>query len=239
MSERLFIAARAPRPGFTKTRLGHAIGHDAAARVYRAFLTDLGARFGSAPFDVGWYVTPPAAWPEIRPCLPGHISTTIVLPQPEGDWAARQRTLFAGMAARGERRTVLIASDSPHLPVSIVANAFDLLRERDLVLGPVLDGGYYLIGMRSPHVASVLDNVQMSTGDVLEQLIDRAAELGFTTGLVEPTFDVDVVDDLARLRDVVQRHDDLPATHAALHTLGLLRERAVVDLVAVGSEVAK
>ncbi len=236
MTDRLFIAARAPRPGFTKTRLGREIGHDAAAGLYRAFLTDLATRFSATPFELGWYVTPPGAWPEIRPCLTTLPSSPVVLPQPDGDWSARQRALFAGMAERGERRTVLIASDSPQLPVAVVADAFDLLSERDLVLGPVLDGGYYLIGMRSPDVASVLDGVPMSTADVLERLIDRASDLGFSTGLVEPTFDVDVLDDLARLRDVVQQPDDLLATRAALRSLGLLRERVSADLVATGSE---
>ena len=59
----LLIAARAPIPGFTKTRLGAAIGMERAAALYAAFLVDLAARFTPGPnedlgFDVGWAYTP-------------------------------------------------------------------------------------------------------------------------------------------------------------------------------------
>jgi uncharacterized protein len=61
LKDRLYIAAKAPRAKIAKTRLGHAIGHDNAAALYKAFLIDLAARFTDAPFALGWYVTPPDA----------------------------------------------------------------------------------------------------------------------------------------------------------------------------------
>src|SRR5215218_3241526 len=65
----LYIAARAPRPGFAKSRLGRAIGQRQAVHLYAAFLRDLAARFARAPFTVGWYVTPADAWAELRPLI--------------------------------------------------------------------------------------------------------------------------------------------------------------------------
>ncbi len=221
MTDRLFIAARAPRPGFTKTRLGRAIGHSAAASIYRAFLSDLAARFAAVEFEIGWYVTPPDAWPEILPSLHGALHSAMVVPQPEGNWATRQRALFAGMDERGEDRAILIASDSPHLPVEFVTHAFEALAEHDLVLGPVHDGGYYLIGMRTPAAAAVLDDVPMSNGRVLDRLIDRAGALGISVGLVESTFDIDEVEDLEQLGALAMQRDDLMATRWALGSLNL------------------
>lgn len=221
MTGRLYIAARAPRPGFTKTRMGKVIGHENAARLYRAFLADLAARFARAPFAVGWYVTPPDAWPEIRRCLWRSSSSTVVLRQPAGDWAERQRALFAAMDRRREERTVLIASDSPQLSAETVSAAFDILNERDLVLGPVHDGGYYLIGMRSPATAALFEGVQMSTDDVLRRLAQRASELGLTTGFVESTFDVDEVADLEPLARLALERSDLLATRLALRATGM------------------
>ena len=66
------IAAREPRPGQTKTRLGAAIGMDRAAALYAAFLVDLAARFTPCPdaeweFDLGWAYTP--ADVDFRPVL--------------------------------------------------------------------------------------------------------------------------------------------------------------------------
>ncbi len=105
----LYVAAKAPRPGFAKTRLGRAIGHDPAAALAGAFLRDLAARLARAPalpFEVAWFITPPDAWPEIAP-LVGNLARARVVAQGEGDWGERQRALFRDAAARGERKPVL------------------------------------------------------------------------------------------------------------------------------------
>jgi uncharacterized protein len=227
--ETLYVAARASRPGFTKTRLGRAIGYEQAAALYAAFLRDLSARFSTAPFAVGWYVTPEDAWSELRPLVGASRSRwpAPVLAQGEGDWTDRQRALFQGAAARGERRTVLIASDSPHLEVRLVVEAFGRLESDDLVLGPTHDGGYYLIGMRGtprPGGAApwdALSGVRMSTGTVLDEIVTRARSLGLATSTVPATFDVDEVSDLDHLIPLALTRPDLAATRQALERLGL------------------
>jgi rSAM/selenodomain-associated transferase 1 len=224
MTAALYVAARAPRPGFAKTRLGQAIGHEQANALYAAFVQDLAARLADLPFPVGWYVTPEDAWEALwrlvhprggRAPQPGPI-----LVQGPGDWAARQQALFAGAAERGEQRTILIASDSPQLTLGPILEAFALLEQHDLVLGPVDDGGYYLVGMRGDW--PILDGVRMSTGTVLDEIVGRAERLGLSVAFVAPTFDVDEADDLAQLAAVASERDDLPATRAALDRLGLL-----------------
>lgn len=219
MSDALWVIARAPRVGFAKTRLGRTIGHEQAIILYRAFLRDLAGRFARSPFAPGWYVTPPDAWPEISP-LTGE--TGRVLFQGEGDLTERQRELFLGAASRGEDRTVLIASDSPHLTVEVVEEAFRLLDRQDLVLGPTYDGGYYLIGMRG--YQEVLQGLPMSLGTELDGLVVRARLLGLSVGLLEPNFDVDVVEDLKHLRPLVLERPDLTATRDALESVGLLEQ---------------
>jgi hypothetical protein len=218
----LYIAARAPRPGFTKTRLGSVIGHDSAAYLYAAFLHDLAQRFHGAPYELGWFITPPDTWPEIAPYVLSSGGFQTVIAQPDGDWTARQRALFATMPEREEDRTILIASDSPQVPIANVRHAFALLESHDLVLGPVHDGGYYLIGMRGASVCRVLDGVTMSQGDVLAILTEQAHRLGYSVGFTEPTFDVDEFQDLAALRTEVAIRADLRATRDALSALGLL-----------------
>lgn len=228
----LYIAARAPRPGFAKTRLGRAIGQREAATLYAAFLRDLACRFGRAAsakagptYAAGWYVTPPDAWADLAPLVTVGGQHGRVLAQPEGDWAERQRALFAEASARGERRTVLIASDSPHLGPEVVAAAFARLRHDDLVLGPTDDGGYYLIGMNvaaGRRAWEVLAGVRMSTGTVLDELLVRAATLGLRAGLLPATFDIDEYGDLDRLLPLARGRGDLAATRAALGRLGLL-----------------
>jgi len=213
----LYIAAKAPRVGLAKTRLGRSIGHESAIALYKAFLQDLAARFAGAPFRCGWYVTPPDAWPEIAPLVATRGEAQVLL-QGGGDWTRRQRDLFYGAAERGEERVILTASDSPHLTVEVVAHAFSELDRHDLVFGPTYDGGYYLVGMRSYH--DVLHNVEMGTNTVMDEISAQAERAGLSVGSVETTFDVDEVEDLEYLWPVTARAD-LAATRAVLETLDL------------------
>jgi uncharacterized protein len=219
LKDTLYIAAKAPREELTKTRLGRAIGHKNAVALYKAFLTDLAARFADAPFALGWYVTPPEAWEEIAPLASRRGRAARVSIQPQGDWTERQRQLFRESAARGEERIVLIASDSPHLTVGVVEEAFRTLDRHDVVFGPTYDGGYYLIGMRGFH--DVLSGIPMSTGTVLDDISTRAGRAGLSVGWVETTFDIDELEDLEHLRRLAATRADLPATRTALEALGL------------------
>ncbi len=219
MADTLYIIAKAPRVGLAKTRLGRSIGHEAAIMLYKAFLQDLAARFVDAPFECGWYVTPPDAWDDISPLVDWGEREVRILFQKEGDLTERQREFFYGAATRGEERVVLIASDSPHLTVEVVMQAFRELDRHDLVFGPTYDGGYYLIGMRGWH--DVFHGLPMSVGTELDDIIAQAERAGLSVGRVEATFDIDEVEDLEHLRQLVERRTDLAATRAALKALGL------------------
>jgi rSAM/selenodomain-associated transferase 1 len=216
----LYIAARAPRIGEAKTRLGAVVGHECAIALYQAFLRDLSAQFAQAPFRVGWYITPEEAWPEFVPYVNGQGAIARVLGQGPGNWAERQSNLFRHAASRGEDRVVLIGSDAPQLGTQVVLEAFGHLDRADIVLGPVRDGGYGLIGMRHWH--DVLHQVPMSTNTVLEDVIARARAAGLSVALVPETFDVDEATDLDELRQHLARTDSLPATFAAMRHWGLL-----------------
>jgi uncharacterized protein len=214
VSRQAYIAARAPRSGQVKTRLAAALGDAAALDLYRAFLSDLADEFTG----IGWFVTPADAWRDIAPIVARRAQPpTCILDQGPGDWTARQRFLFETAAERGEERTVLIGSDSPHLRSSIVEEAFGALDDHDVVFGPTPDGGYYLIGMRGWH--DVLAGVPMSTESVFAQIQTQARTMGVSMAVLGAAFDVDEADDLTRLRAAVAASDGLPATRGALARL--------------------
>ncbi|MDQ6709456.1 MAG: TIGR04282 family arsenosugar biosynthesis glycosyltransferase [Candidatus Dormibacteraeota bacterium] len=206
MNKICYVAARCPRPGQVKTRLGAVIGHEAAAALYAAFLLDLEAKLGRASFPVCWYVTP-GAWAD-RP----HRE------QGDGDWNARQARLFEEAAGRGEERVVLIASDSPQIDLAVIHEAFSALEHNDLVLGPVEDGGYYLIGMRGWH--DVFHGVAMTSSTALHDVVSRAEGLRLSVAFVDPLFDVDVAGDLEHLTAIARVRDDLLHTRQALRLQG-------------------
>ena len=202
MKKICYIAARPPRAGQVKTRLGAAIGYEAAAALYAAFLRDLEHKFAVAPFPVHWYVTP-GDWAD-RP----HLE------QGEGDWTARQARLFKQAPGRGEEAVVLIASDSPQIELASINQAFSALEHNQLVLGPVDDGGYYLIGMNGWH--DVFTGVEMTTPTAMGDLVKRARDLGLSISYTEELFDVDEVGDLQRLAGILAVRDDLQHTRYAL-----------------------
>jgi rSAM/selenodomain-associated transferase 1 len=222
----LLIAARAPVPGETKTRLGACIGMERAAELYRAFLVDLAARFtpedGTTRYQLGWAFTPPSC--DFAATLAALISLpldhVLFVPQHGADWGERQTNLLRWGAEHGYRRTVLMASDSPQLPRASIDAAFTALHSHDVVLGRVSDGGYYLVGMHGFH--DVLAGVSMSTSAAADALAAQAAGLGLRLAELAPTFDVDVAADLLLLRAALDRDDAVaPVTRRALVALNL------------------
>ena len=143
------------------------------------------------------------------------------MPQQGNGLAARLTNLFQWAVARGYRRTVIMATDSPHLECAVVAESFAALDGHEVVLGRTVDGGYYLIGLRGVH--DVLAGAPLSTGQEADDLVARSAALGLRVAELAPSFDVDELADLRRLREALAPDGSLaPATWCALQRLGLL-----------------
>jgi len=119
--------------------------------------------------------------------------------QPDGDLGERMRGTMAQLLDAGARAVVLVGSDLPSITTTPVRAAFDLLaRDRDaLVLGPALDGGYYLIAATC--VPPVFEGIEWGCQQVLEQTRAAAAHAGMRVHLVDTMADVDTVDDLRRV----------------------------------------
>lgn len=220
----VMIAARAPVAGETKTRLGRTIGMEKAAALYRGFLRDIGERltYPAAPFDLVWTYSPPECdFPAVLATLNIPIHDHVgFLAQDGDDWGERQTNLLR-WAARAYERAVLIASDSPQLALDTVTAALAALETHDVVLGRVLDGGYYLIGSRGFH--DVLREVPMSTTTAADALAGQVAALGLSLAELPVTFDVDDARDLDRLIGALTGDETLaPATLAALRATRLV-----------------
>ena len=189
-------------PGAVKTRLATDIGDAAAAEIHRLSLLTLLRRFAASGDRRVLAYSPLAreqtfrevagsAW-ELRAQSPGGLGHRIV-------------AHFAAAAARQARRAVLIGSDSPTLPSVLVAGAFEALQNRDVVIGPSEDGGFYLIGVRVDKVPtnlldSWLRDIPWSTAQVwplLHRTLQRD-KVAYQT--LDTWYDVDTVADLHRLR---------------------------------------
>ncbi len=219
----LGIFVKNPQAGQVKTRLGRTLGGEAAAEVYAAFVDDLLDRMRSVADHRILAYAPQS--PEAREFFLDLAGEDFELwSQPEGDLGVRMQAFFDASFVGGAERVVLIGSDAPDLPVRYIVQAFAELRRTDCVLGPAVDGGYYLIGQRAPGRA-VFSGVDWSGAGVLDQTAQRIAVLGASLELLPPWYDIDTADDLRMLRghlaagDVAGRPPELPRTREVLQRL--------------------
>ena len=192
----LLVVAKRPTPGHTKTRLTPPLAPEAAARLYEAFLCDtldiMRAVEDAQPIIC---YLPEDAEGYFRSLAPDFA----LLPQQGADLGPRLDNALTHCLSDGFARAVIMDSDSPTLPASYLAQAFQALDTADVVLGPCEDGGYYLIGLKRP-APRLLREVQMSTPDVVADTLAIAEAEGLNVIQLPPWHDVDTVSELDRLR---------------------------------------
>jgi rSAM/selenodomain-associated transferase 1 len=195
----LVIMAKAPKPGAVKTRLTPGLQIEAVAAFYACLLGDtlaLARSLGGVEIAI---MCPNSDVNELaRLAGPG---VQVVAQKGEG-LAAGLTSVFAQFAVGRQRRIIAFNSDSPHLPGSVLEEAFESLVAHDVVVGRTYDGGYYLVGAKASHPLFTSDG--MGTCSALEKLLSRARVLGLRVGFADPFYDIDVVDDLIRLAAELQ-----------------------------------
>jgi len=192
----LAIMAKAPRPGIVKTRLAQSLPSSAVTSLYCCLLQDTVA-LGKSLSAVTLAVMCPES---DKDELEGFLDSSIRVVTQKGEGlAAGLTSVFAHFTAAAGQRVIAFNSDSPHLAPSVLENAFASLATHDVVIGPTFDGGYYLVGAKASHPALFAGD-GMGTGSALDRLISRTRALELSTAFTEIFYDIDVADDLIRIR---------------------------------------
>jgi hypothetical protein len=191
----LIIFAKEPRPGQVKTRLCPPISPQAAARLYGQFLEDVLEEMAGLPqIPVAVAYTPEAARPFFQKLVP---PDTPLVAQAGADLGERLRQAFAWGFAQGAATVLIRNSDSPDLPGSLVLAAQEVLADgrAQAVLGPCPDGGYYLVGLKTPQ-PRLFQDINWSSSTVLADTLAQAGRLGLTVHLLPSWLDIDTIADL-------------------------------------------
>lgn len=196
MRKHLIIYGKRPLPGYAKTRLGAKMGLEESAGIYARLLyrclldfvtldrDDLSIELSLAsPLDLPYFRL---AFPEIR-----------VRVQSEGDLGQRFTQSFKDAFNDGAEAVVVIGTDIPDLDKSIVQNAFDFLAKTEVVIGPDMDGGYYLIGTHQKS-AILFQNIDWSSEIVLQQTEELIHAQGLSADYLPMLSDVDTEADYQR-----------------------------------------
>ncbi|MFO7766215.1 MAG: TIGR04282 family arsenosugar biosynthesis glycosyltransferase [Pelovirga sp.] len=191
----LGIFAKEPVPGRVKTRLSPPLSAVQAADIYLASLRETVQRMQTlTDCDLAICYSGDRDW--FAETFPG----LALEPQYGDDLGARMAHSLSRWLAAGYDAAVLIGSDAPDLPTERIEQAFSALEGADLVHGPAVDGGYYLVG-ESSHYDQLFSGIAWSTGSVLEQTLATATTLGLSSVLLQPWEDLDDLPALLRLVD--------------------------------------
>ena len=191
----LFVFTRFPQPGCTKTRLIPTLGTVGAANLQRQMTEHLLAHFQSPQLQEALTLEVHFTGGTPQQMANWLGDTVKLTPQCEGDLG--ERLIFAlrqGFAA-GLQRILVVGSDCPALDETQTMQALTLLNAHDIVLGPAVDGGYYLIGLNRLY-APLFENVPWGTERVLETTQTTAAESDLSVALLDYLPDIDRPEDL-------------------------------------------
>jgi rSAM/selenodomain-associated transferase 1 len=193
--------ARAPEPGRVKTRMQPTLSSPQALQLHRELMRHCCRRLvdaGLGPVEL--WLDGPSSDPAVQDCAslcgqPPRI-------QMGNDLGERMFSALADGLAR-HRRVILVGSDCPAIDGPLLHQAAQWLEQDDLVVGPALDGGYYLVGARRAW-RDVFRGIDWGSGRVLAQTEQRLAQGGYRWRRLPTLQDVDRPADLPHWQEIRQ-----------------------------------
>ena len=187
MNKALIIFQKNMVAGKVKTRLAADIGSEQALAVYEFLVKHTHRIVQSLDaakflFFSEYLESPPAP----------HYQCYL---QEGADLGARMQQAFATVWALGYKEVGIIGTDCYELDTPLLEQAFEALEKNDAVLGPALDGGYYLLGLRKP-LDSLFANKTWSSATVLSASIANLQEAKKSYVLLQEISDIDQLKDI-------------------------------------------
>jgi rSAM/selenodomain-associated transferase 1 len=190
---------KAPRAGFVKTRLALEIGSEPAVAIYRLLV-----EHQMSAIPRGWRVEVHFAPADAAADMQQWLGLNRAFyPQVGDDLGERLIHATGGAFSRGSGTVVVIGGDCPGLDETCLRDACCALESAEVVLGPAVDGGYYLIGLRR-WVPELFRGIPWSSDAVLRMTLERVREARLSIAMLPTKEDVD---DLASWR---RAHGALP-----------------------------
>ena len=208
--KRIIVFAKAPKPGQVKTRLHSHLRPEEASLVMKALLKAVLGGLQCPMVKDGCDAIVLACSPTTEDPFLVEMANVFhcerVL-QGEGNLGERMQRLCQKFLCKKEDQVILLGADAPTLDPMFIVDAFDHLKKMPIVLGPSLDGGYYLLGL-SGEVAlakpkeklKIFKGIDWGSSWVLGQTLENLRLEGFNPHLLPFWYDVDRFEDLGFLR---------------------------------------
>lgn len=198
MDAELILFAKTPVAGEVKTRLIPALGERGASEFAVALIEESVRRAVKAwPGTVHLKV-----WPEMRhPCferVEKDYGLGVSL-QSGDDLGVRMFRALNNAYARGAAAAIM-GCDVPQCPAETYRTAHAFLTQGRSVIGPSLDGGYYLVGINPPH-PECFDRISWGGSKVFDTTLKRAARAGVELIVLQQLNDFDTAEDIEAVRE--------------------------------------
>jgi len=215
-SPALAVFTQTAAPGLAKTRLIPLLGGLGAAELHAAMVADTLRKVAALPADIARHM---------------FVARAPLRGMPENFTWRRQRGKDLGerlqnalhVLLRHHPSVVVIGTDSPLLAPRVLREAFADLEKSDAVLGPSLDGGYYLLGLRRYHMG-LFRGVRWSSADTFQDMLRNLEERGYSCKVLEPCGVLDQPAEVIRLRSTLKSNPSVrrlaPATWKFLQSRG-------------------
>jgi rSAM/selenodomain-associated transferase 2/rSAM/selenodomain-associated transferase 1 len=205
-----------PEKGAVKSRLSRYYGEDFVVDLSRTFIMDT-----LDTLSKGHYSCRVAFYPGDRKLemINEFGSKHLYMPQTGTDLGERMKNTMTDLFSDGFQFILVIGGDIPDLPNHILESAFRALENHDAVIGPSVDGGYYLIGMQeTKFLPDVFEGLKWGTNTVFQDTTKKFKEKGYSLHILPTWRDVDRPLDL---NDFMRRNENTEFAHS--NTMTFLR----------------
>lgn len=210
----IIFFTRIPTLGKTKTRLEPFLGKELCVKLQRAFIKDIYNNIKDMGIDIIINHSEDGDLEELKEITNKDLSFS----QQEGKDLGERMYNIITSSLKKYRHVILIGSDIPLISKEDIHMAFNILEEKDIVLSPTYDGGYYLVGMKEEN--KDIFHIKYSTSSVFGETIDKINSLGKTYGKGNMQLDIDDKEDFLKLYEILEEDESLLCDN----TRKLLRE---------------
>ena len=186
----IMVFVRNPELGRVKTRLAKSIGDQAALETYKTLSKHTSKIISEIDSDQLIFYSDKVQENDIWTAT--NCKKQI---QTKGDLGQKMLAAFQYGFSLGYQKIIIIGSDLYSLSPRHIESAFEQLKNYDVVIGPALDGGYYLLGLNFI-IPKIFKQKQWSTSSVLKETLSDLKE--FNVNLLEPLNDIDTYEDLKK-----------------------------------------
>lgn len=201
MNKALILFTRVPVPGMTKTRLMPFLTGEECAMLHSCFVKDIYEKAKKAGADIYVFFTPKEKKELLTELFDSEVTC---LPQYGDDLGERMKNAIGITLRMGYEKVVLIGTDIPQIHPETLRNAFDNLEDKEIVIHPTFDGGYYLIGMKKEY-DSIWQIERYGTNTVIYDTLQHMRNERLSTAVGQMYYDVDDKEDLLHLYDDIKK----------------------------------